>query len=130
MVESEDGDVVVERGEERSLFEGRVRGRLLNDCDPADPIDSRVGKREFLSTRHVLNSIITGKHSRDSVMGLLDLPEDILLNIASTLAIPDVLTLTQVSHIAAIISARFTGHADMSCLTRFRKRGLPLAQAR
>lgn len=41
-------------------------------------------------------------------MGLLDLPEDILLNIASTLAIPDVLALTQASHVAVIISARTT----------------------
>lgn len=64
--------------------------------------------REFLSSYQLNNIEILQRYRIDIAMGLLDLPDDILFNIASTLAIPDVLALTQVSHNPAISSTRAT----------------------
>ena len=67
----------------------------------------------------------------DLHMGLADLPDDILLQVALTLSVRDVLALKQVSHQPVTDVARLTTeHADMSWFTRLRKFRLPLAQAR
>ena len=64
-------------------------------------------------------------------MRLVDVPDDVFLHILSHLTIQDILALKQVSHGHDCGHAVLTGiHADMPWLTRSRKLGLPLAQAR
>ena len=66
-------------------------------------------------------------------MGLVELPDDVLLLIYSYLAIEDVLALKQVSlvdaHTTADTRVLTKIHADMPCPTRLRNRRLSLAQA-
>lgn len=91
------------------------RGIQTNRC-----ISDSLSATAILFTGHV--------KYRAALMGLAELPDDILLHIASALSIKDVLALKQVGpHPSCPVARLTTEHADLPCPTRVRVLRLSLA---